>query len=91
MGEFGSNKDEISLIALGTILLRRRWRILRLMVAGVALAVLWAWFKPAILRCVGVVRTGGDRCESVRTGEPRGTVRRGASGREPVDFARVLR
>ncbi len=33
-------------MALGTILLRRRWRILRLIVVGAALGPLWAWSKP---------------------------------------------
>ena len=42
------DREELSLFALGTILLRNRWRIMRWMVAGGALAAVSAFTKPAL-------------------------------------------
>ena len=42
------DRDELSLFALGTILLRNRWRIARWMLAGGALATASAFTRPAL-------------------------------------------
>lgn len=40
--------DDISLVGLGTTLLRNRWRIARWMLLGAVVAGLWAFSKPAV-------------------------------------------
>jgi uncharacterized protein involved in exopolysaccharide biosynthesis len=53
--------EDVSLFAIGTTLLRSRWRIVRWMVAGAALGLLTAFFKPATYAASGsIVPQGGD-------------------------------
>src|SRR5689334_9416812 len=53
--------NEISLFALGTALLRRRWRIVRWALLGAVLAGLLAFFKPALyLASASFVPQGND-------------------------------
>lgn len=48
MTEFQESADEISLLALGTILLRNRWRLLRWIGLGAGIAALVSFTRPAL-------------------------------------------
>lgn len=48
MPDVDSQRDELSMLALGTILLRRRWYIARYVLVGAAIALAWAWTRPRV-------------------------------------------
>ena len=61
------DEGEISLFALGTTLLRNRWRIARWMAAGGAIAAIFALFKPALyVASASFVTQGG--ADATRSG-----------------------
>src|SRR2546430_6796717 len=48
MTDVQESGDEVSLLALGTILLRNRWRVVRWMGIGIAIAVLISFTRPVL-------------------------------------------
>lgn len=65
MAEFQDSGDEISLLAFGTILLRNRWRLLRWMGIGAAIAGLISFTKPVLYKAsASFVSQGNDPSRS---------------------------
>ena len=61
--------DDLSLFAMGTILLQNRWRIVRWMLAGGALAALAAFTKPALyVASASFIPEGSDPSRSALAG-----------------------
>ena len=61
--------DDLSLFAMGTILLRNRWRIVRWMLVGGTLAALSAFTKPALyVASASFIPEGSDQSRSALAG-----------------------
>ena len=49
-GEWEDDGDEVSIFAIGALLVRNRWRIVRWAFAGAVLALALSWTRPALFR-----------------------------------------